>query len=219
MSPYCHKFKMFRSIDSQPINVADKTVFKAIAVGDMDIAILNGNKNKHVTLKNVWYCPELAFMLISIGCCDAASYLALFKQKKCTIRDPHRTLVSSIPLMYGLYKVQHQVRPNESANVAQPTLSLNQFHCHMGHISPTVAKCLVKENIITGLKLDMSSESMFCMACAKAKPTQVPVPKEWSSPRATKLGDKVHLDIWGPSTPESYNGHKYFVAFTDNHTC
>jgi len=64
---------------------------------------------------------------------------------------------------------QHQVRPNESANVAQPPYPW--INCTDGHISPTVAKHLVKENIVTGLNLDMSSESMFCMAYAKVKPT------------------------------------------------
>ena len=37
-------------------------------------------------------------------------------------------------------------------------------------------------------------------------------------PRASKFGDKIHLDIWGPS-PIQTPGHKeYYVSFTNDHT-
>jgi len=100
-----------------------------------------------------------------------AGYSALFKEHKCTICNPHGTLVGSIPLSYGLYKVQCKAKPNESANAMHPTLTLDQLHCCMGHISPTATKHLVKEHIVTGLHLYMSSEPGFCTACAKVKPT------------------------------------------------
>ena len=32
-----------------------------------------------------------------------------------------------------------------------------------------------------------------------------------------KLGEKVHLDVWGPTNPQSYDGKEYFVSFTDDH--
>jgi len=87
----------------------------------------------------------------------------------------------------------------------------------MGHISPITAKKLVKDGHVTGLSLDMSSEASFCEACAKAKPTRKPVPKECGGPRATTHGEKVHLDIWGPSNPQNIDGKEYFVSFTDDY--
>jgi len=57
-------------------------------------------------------------------------------------------------------------------------LTLDQLHCQMGHITPQVAKQLVKDGIITGLDVNITSEPGFCAACAKAKVTHKPIPKE-----------------------------------------
>jgi len=89
----------------------------------------------------------------------------------------------------------------------------------MGHISPNAAKTLVKDRQVTGLTLDMTSEASFCEACAEAKPTCKPVPKEHRGPHVTNIGKKVHSDVWGPATPQSLDSKEYFVSFTDDYTC
>ena len=38
-------------------------------------------------------------------------------------------------------------------------------------------------------------------------------------PLSAKVGEKMHTDVWGPTTPRSYDGHEYFITFTDNYTC
>jgi Reverse transcriptase (RNA-dependent DNA polymerase) len=75
----------------------------------------------------------------------------------------------------------------------------------------------VRDGTITGLEVDMASQPGFCTACAKAKPTRKPVPQKREGPRATKFGEKVHSDVWGPANPQSYDGKEYFVSFTDDH--
>ena len=35
----------------------------------------------------------------------------------------------------------------------------------------------------------------------------------------TNIGEKVHLDIWGPATPQSLCGREYFISFMDDYTC
>jgi len=130
---------------------------------------------------------------------------ALFKECKCTICNPHWHLWVQYHFSDRLYKVQCKAKLNESTNSTQPSLTLNQLHCHMGHISPTAAKHLVKEHIVTGLHLDMSSKPGFCITCAKSKTHLKAHPKEQSGPRAVKLIDKVHSDVWGPATPKSYD--------------
>jgi len=94
---------------------------------------------------------------------------------------------------------------DETVNVAHKTLSLDQLHQKMGHISPHAAKKLVKNGTVTGLNLDMSSKASFCNACAKAKPTCKPVPNEHTSLHVTNVSDKVHSDMWGPATPQSHD--------------
>jgi len=88
----------------------------------------------------------------------------------------------------------------------------------MGHISPHAVKMLVKGRQVTGLTLDMTSEVSFCEACAKVKPTCKTLPKEHGGPHVTNIGEKVHLDIWGPATPQSLDGREYFISFMDEYT-
>jgi len=111
MSPYHHRFNTFRTIDPQPINAVDKTVFKAIAVSDMTVAIPNGTNTKCITLKDVWYCPELAFILVSIGHWDVEGYSAPFKEHKCTICDPHGILVGLNCFQMGCTRSSTKLNP------------------------------------------------------------------------------------------------------------
>ena len=79
MSPNQHYFTTFKEITLHAINAMDKSVFKATGIGNMKISIPNGKTTTHVTLKDVLYFPDLAFMLISLAHCDAAGYLVLLK--------------------------------------------------------------------------------------------------------------------------------------------
>ena len=98
------------------------------------------------------------------------------------------------------------------------TQTLDELHQHMGHISPCAIKELVGKEIVTGLTLDSKSEAIFCDICMRAKPIRKPVLKEWTSPLAPNMADKVHSDVWGPATPCSYDGKDFFISFTDNHS-
>ena len=87
MSPSKHCFLNFKEIAPRAINAADKTVFKAVGIGSMRVGIPNGKTTTHVTLKDILYCPDLAFTLISLTRCDAAGYSVLLKDQKCLIQD------------------------------------------------------------------------------------------------------------------------------------
>ena len=142
--------------------------------------------------------------------------IKLLKGHKCLIWDTWRTLIGQIPLLNGLYKVE--CKPTApTMNVAWRLLTLDELHCHIGHISPQTAWKLVWDGTIMGLDVDMSSQSSFCMACAQAKPMCKSVPQKWEGPQVTKVSEKVHSDVWGPANPQSYNGKEYFVSFTDDH--
>ena len=57
----------------------------------------------------------------------------------------------------------------------------------------------------------------FCDACAKVKAARQPFPKE-SKTRATRYGEHVHWDLWGPATVKSLNGNLYIAARIDDET-
>jgi len=147
-----------------------------------------------------------------------AGYSALLKDHQCTISNLCGLVLGQVPLTKGLYKYVYTPKTSETTNLVQKTLSLDDLHQCMGHISPAAAKKLVKDGHVIRLSLDMSSEASFCEACAKAKLTHKPVPKEHRGPCVTPHGEKVHLDVWGPSNPQSLDGKEYFISFTDDYT-
>ena len=51
----------------------------------------------------------------------------------------------------------------------------------------------------------------------KAKSARQPFPKV-SKTRATKYGERVHWDLWGPATVKSLNGNFYVAAQIDDTT-
>src|SRR6266481_4901695 len=218
MSPTRERFLSLKTMPSKPIKAADKVIFHATVMGDMRVPIPNGKKTSYVTLKDVLYCPDLAFTLVSLSRCDRAGYSALLKDQKCHIRDTCGTVVGQIPLSDGLYKVTHNPMHVETANATRKLVTIDELHRQMGHISPQAAKKIVKDGAVTGIDLDMDSKPSFCDACAKAKPTRQPVPKERNSPLATNVGEKIHFYVWGPATPKSYDGKDYFISFTDDHS-
>ena len=65
--------------------------------------------------------------------------------------------------------------------------------------------------------MDNESKPDFRKACIKAKSARQPFPKQ-SETCATKYGDRVHWDLWGPARVKSLNGHYYIAARLDDAT-
>lgn len=90
----------------------------------------------------------------------------------------------------------------------------------MGHISPEIAKRLVSQGFVTGVRLEMtgSGDPFFCELCIYAKSTRKPIQKVRGGERATEFGGEIHTDLWGPAPVESRGGKRYYVTFTDDKT-
>jgi len=127
MSPNRACFISMKEIPPKPIKAADQTLFTATAIGDLHVSIPNGKTSRDITLKQVLYCLDLAFTLVSLTRCDLAGYSALLKGCKYTISDPHRTILGQIPLSGGLYKHKYALKATETANATQ-VLSINDLH-------------------------------------------------------------------------------------------
>ena len=52
----------------------------------------------------------------------------------------------------------------------------------------------------------------------KGKPTWKAISKVRIGPRSTQFSKKTHTNVWGPTTPRSYDGHEYFITFMDDYT-
>ena len=97
-------------------------------------------------------------------------------------------------------------------------LTLDQFHCGMGHISVGVARKLIVKGFVTGVCLEPtpSGGPHFCESCAYTKATRKPVPKIREGERVTKFGEEVHSDLWGPAPVAPKGGKKHYITFADD---
>jgi GAG-pre-integrase domain len=152
---------------------------------------------------------------VSIGRLDDAGFDVTFADGKCTIREQNGELVGTVPKSGGgLYRVSHE---SDTANLVADVLTLDQFHRQMGHISPEMARRLVAKGFVTGVKLEDSlSGPFFCESCIYVKATRKPVPKSSEGTHATKFGDVIHSNLWGPAPVATKGGKRYYITFTND---
>jgi len=185
----------------------------------MTINISNGTDVSKLQLTEVLYAPEVGYTLVSVGKLDEKGFELTFSRGKCVIRGPKGEHVGVIPkTRQGLYRVAHE--EPETANAVEEIITLDQFHCRVGHISPGVAHHLIKKGFVTGVRLEPkpSGDPMFCESCVYAKATRKSVLKACDGEHATKFGEEVHSDLWGPAPVESKGGKRYYITYTDDCT-
>ena len=102
-------------------------------------------------------------------------------------------------------------------SIAMVKLTISNAHWKLSHITPSAIKYAIAKGHITGIQLDPESKPEFCEVCAKAKAAWQPFPKE-SETCATKYGECVHWDLWGPASVQSLSGNSYVVAHIDDAT-
>ena len=169
--------------------------------------------------KDAIHAPDMAFMLIAISKLDKAKYKVIFHKSNCTIIDPKGKTIMTIPHSKGLYRIasgKSAENRGQAAAVAGK-MSISEAHRKLRHISYGAITHAITKGLIMGIELDKDSKLDFCKACAKAKLTRQPFPKE-SKTRATNYGEQVHWDLWGPVSVKSLNGNTYIAECIDNAT-
>lgn len=218
ISPYRDDFSDFKSIPPKSFRAANKQKFDAVGTGSITVDVPNGVDVNSLHLTEVLYSPEVGYTLISMGKLDDHGFSATFADGKCTIRGPDGDPVGEVPKTKGgLYRVDRGGVEEEGV-AAVETISLDQLHRRMGHISPKVARHMVTKGFVTGVKLDNEGlQDIFCESCVYAKATRKPVAKERKEgSRAKKFGEEVHSDLWGPAPVQSLRGKRYYISFIDD---
>ena len=216
MSSHRHRFSNYRSIEPRSIRAADDHIFKAIGQGDLRIKIPNKKAETMMTLKDVLYCPNLGFTLVSISKIAAAGYTAIFKNDVCRILDCTGRIIGEIEASNGLYRVSSN---SDRASVAiTQKSSIVALHKRLGHISPVTVKAMITSKACSGLELDECSNMTPCASCEHAKTTRKPIQKTRMTPRAKAFGEEVHSNVWGLSPIQSIAKQVYYITFTDDYT-
>ena len=181
--PHIDLFENFQSIAPRHFRAANKQTFSTVGKGDIVIDIPNGKGETQIHLQDVLYSAEVRYTLVSVGRLDEAGFTVVFGGGKCTLRGEDDVEVGVVPkTSTRVYKVEHE---EAVANVAEERLTLDVLHRRMGHISLDAARKLLKDKMITGIRLVYSpTKDFFCASCVYAKATCKPAPKMRESERA-----------------------------------
>ncbi|XP_071714361.1 uncharacterized protein [Rutidosis leptorrhynchoides] len=164
------------------------TKAKVIKIGDMKIFDC-------LVLYDVLVVPEYTVSLLSVYCMLRDSKLFVsFNESTCYIHDLKcvRTLVTGSQVD-GLYILNSNIEGNNSCvtNVNSSCVSKSIWHDRLGHPSDHVL------NILKGdLKISKIGSHDHCEVCHKAKQTKDPF--LLSDHVSYKLGQLVHMHVWGP---------------------
>jgi hypothetical protein len=131
MSPFCHRFITYHPIEPRPITAANKRVFYAVRMGDLQIQVPNGESSSSVTLKDVLHAPDMALTIVSIGRITKSGCAVTFEDNVCRIKRGGK-IIGVVPAsVNGLYRIDH----SEMAGSASTDVPLSSLHRHLGHIS------------------------------------------------------------------------------------
>ncbi len=129
---------------------ANKQTFSVIGKGGMVINIPDGADISQLRLTDVLYSPEVGYALISIGKLDEKGFSSTLLGGKCVIQGPDGQHIGEVLRnRKGLYRVEHE---GEKANPIVETLTLDQLHRQMGHISPLNAQKLIDNGFLMGVR-------------------------------------------------------------------
>jgi hypothetical protein len=217
--PDREKFSTFTPIHPKPIRIADGRTLHATGRGNVMIQLPNGQECSKVTLIEALYVPDLAFTLISTSRIVNAGMSVIMVKGWCEIWLPKpKKLIAKIPEIDGLYRITG----TEHAMAVTPgkpktKMPLSHLHQCMGHMSFAATKSMIAKGMVKGLEITSSPDNEFCETCVKAKITRSPFPNELKT-RATKYGERIHTDVWGPAKVQSLGKKRYYVLFTDDYS-
>jgi hypothetical protein len=200
-SPDKSKFVNFEVISPEPIRATDGHTFSVTGHGDL-IVTLPVKSSEHgvgppITLKWVYYAPQMVFTLISVACLDKAGCSLTIEDGECIIRSPrpYRTLLGSVPHIDNLYRLNSSAikapePPRCYANVAYGPISLGELH------RLQTLHDMIRNGAVEGMELDSSPTPTFCEACIQGKAHRKAFPKI-SETSYSHYGEKVVTDLWG----------------------
>ena len=121
----------------------------------MYVQVPNGDKSKKIHVKDVLYAPNLGVTLLSVAHITQAGYILHFKQQGCQILDPKNYQIGTIPIINGLYGIRVKIPLQANTATEDPlTITLDELHRLMGHISTDAATKLVKDHLVDGIELN-----------------------------------------------------------------
>lgn len=191
--------------------------------GTVKVMSIADGRNIECTVKNVLFIPQLRYNLFSVSRVEKAGMSVVFERGKALIyRDSE--IVASGKRCDSLYELDFEpIRKSENEKAlscGQVPKDFELWHRRFGHISAKNLEVLVRNDMVSGLKVDndkKQSGSITCEPCIAGKLARKPFSRS-EERRSSRVLELVHSDVCGPVTPVGLFGSRFFVTFIDDWT-
>ena len=118
----------------------------------------------------------------------------------------------------GLCKLIKETDNEGHVNDVIESLTLNQIHHCLGHLTPAAALKLFHDGMVTSLQLESDGNAdYFCESCIVGKSTWMSIMKQKHGERFTEMCKKIYSDVWEPVKVETKRGQKYYVISANDY--
>jgi hypothetical protein len=157
LAPYRESLTNYVEIEPKTFRAVNKCNMKAVGKGNMSIDVPNRDKVSKLKLTEVLYSPEVGYSLGSMGRLDKAGYTITFGGGRCLIADRNGEDIGSVPMTdQCLYKLEHI---SELAGLTEETLTLDEAHQQLSHISYRAVHRLMQNHFVMGI---LRGPEVFC---------------------------------------------------------
>ena len=177
-------------------------------------------KEAVVSFSDVVHVPDLRSNLLSVLFLTCHCGYRVVIDGACMefIKDGVTRFTATIDANNTAYLDGMTLHVPECANkVSTLPLDISLWHRRLGHHNFVDVKKMIKNEMVTGARLDStSSPDPVCEPCLAGKMHADPFPS--SEHRATRPLELVHSDLHGPIRVQTHSGYRYWATFIDDHT-
>ena len=202
---------------AEDVTLGDGHHLKAQGHGTVTLNVrVSEGKHQRCKLNNVLHVPNLAFNLISIGKAMDKIVQTVFTEMGCKFLNANGKVVATGKRVGKLYYLEcRESQQLATVTRSSDTIQDELWHRRFGHLGISNLKRLVREDMVVGLKCDMTQDIGVCEPCADGKLHRTKFPTAGGK-RGNAVLDLVHSDVCGKMSTKSLSGCEYFLTFIDD---
>lgn len=203
------------------IKVGDGFSLKSEKIGNIKSLFEVNGKVTQITIKNVYYVPNMKKNLLSVSNMVNHKNYIIFENNFAKVYNSSKELVAIAEKAGKLYNLQCEVIKTENSkqevyNSSIEMSSKEKWHRTLGHTNFKVLDDLCNNKLLDGLPNKISDEFLKCEICLENKMSRLSFKNERR--KANDILEIIHTDVHGPITQLGYEGEKLFVTFIDDYS-
>lgn len=223
ISPSSEDFLTLRPITSRSVKGVGGTSIFATGIGNIKLRIARG---AWLMLRDVLFIPAATVRLISVSSIARDSkVVSHFDDSSCWITSKSSgALIARGELLPSmrLYTLELHSPTADHALAVTHAPDLETWHRRLGHVGYQSLQDMARKGMVEGMSTSLSNaKAPKCESCILGKQTKTSVPKkriEGEGHRATRVLEKVWVDLTGPEDTVSKTGNKYIMNLVDDHS-